>query len=66
MLAPPSPAKKLSGILITTAHGQLMTRNVQALRIQSPHIAPVEAYPAIPIFVIIMKIGGISASASAA
>ena len=35
LLAPPSPAKKLSGTLMTTAQGQLMTRNVQARRSQS-------------------------------
>ena len=36
MLAPPIPAKKLSGILITSAHGQLITRNVSARKIHSP------------------------------
>ena len=30
LLAPPIPAKKLSGMLTTRAHGQLMTRNVSA------------------------------------
>ena len=29
-LAPPMPAKKLSGMLITSAHGQLTTKNVSA------------------------------------
>ena len=33
LLAPPIPAKKLRGILITSAQGQLMTRNVRALYI---------------------------------
>ena len=43
LLAPPSPAKKLSGTLITTAQGQLMTRNVQARSTHSRQSAPVVA-----------------------
>ena len=35
LLAPPKPAKKLKGTLMTTAQGQEMTRKVQALRSQS-------------------------------
>ena len=30
LLAPPMPAKKLSGMLMTSAHGQLTTRKVSA------------------------------------
>ena len=30
LLAPPIPAKKLRGILMTSAHGQLITRKVSA------------------------------------
>ena len=37
------PAKKLSGMEMTTAQGQEMTRNVQARRIQSRQTAPTEA-----------------------
>ena len=36
--APPMPAKKLKGILITSAQGQLITRKVSALYIQLPGI----------------------------
>ena len=36
--APPMPPKKLRGILMTRAQGQLMTRKVRALVTQSPHI----------------------------
>ena len=35
--APPRPAKKLRGILTTSAHGQLMTRKMSALYIHVPH-----------------------------
>ena len=34
------PPKKLSGMLMTSAQGQLMTRKVSALVIQSPQSAP--------------------------
>ena len=37
--AQPIPPKKLSGIEITSAQGQLMTRKVSALVIHSAHIA---------------------------
>ena len=33
------PAKKESGMLMTSAQGQLMTRKVSARYIQSPHAA---------------------------
>ena len=61
LLAPPRPAKKLSGMLMTSAHGQLITRNVQALSSQSRHKARSEPAPAI-----VRISGGSSASASAA
>ena len=35
-LAPPMPAKKLSGMLMTSAQGQLMTSSVSAQYSQSP------------------------------
>ena len=58
LLAPPIPAKKLSGMLMTSAQGQLMTRKVRALYSQSPQRAglPVSS----------RKSGGRTASASAA
>ena len=37
LLAPPMPAKKLKGMLTTSAHGQLVTRNVKALYIHCSH-----------------------------
>ena len=52
--AQPIPAKKLNGIEITSAQGQLITRNVSARVIHSPHIAPVPE--------IILIIGGKIAS----
>ena len=36
--APPMPPKKLRGILMTNAQGQLITKKVNALVIQSLHI----------------------------
>ena len=37
LLAPPIPAKKLKGTLMTRAHGQLITRNKRARYIHTCH-----------------------------
>ena len=57
LLAHPIPPKKLNGIEITRAQGQLITKNVRALKIQSPTWAGC--------FIIVKTIGGIIAKASA-
>ena len=57
LLAPPMPAKKLSGMLTTSAQGQEMTRNVSARYIQFAHAAGLPA--------IRLMTGGKTASASA-
>ena len=56
-LAPPMPPKKESGMLITSAHGQLMTRKVSARKIQLLHAAELPVSK--------RNTGGITASASA-
>ena len=56
-LAPPIPAKKLRGMLTTSAHGQLVTRNVSARYTHCSH------WPSMPPTSRIT--GGIIASASA-
>ena len=55
--AQPIPPKKLSGMEITSAHGQLITRNVSALII---HVCNAAGLP-----IIMLKIGGMRARASA-
>ena len=57
MPAPPNPAKKLSGMLITSAQGQLITRKVNA---RYTHISQP---PGMPIMRFIM--GGSMARANA-
>ena len=58
LLAPPSPAKNESGMLITSAQGQLITRNVRALYIHSFQSGDVCS-------ISIENKGGMTASASA-
>ena len=40
LLAPPMPAKKLSGMLTTSAQGQEMTRKISARWNQSSQVVP--------------------------